>query len=189
MPSFRQIVYGIYGAWRLARLDPGAMAYFDRTVAGFWQSFFAAALVAPGYAILVLLDLADHEVESGSLRILSVHAAAYVIGWTAFPLAVHHICGAIGKPDAFIGYIVAFNWAKVIQLMVYLPVVAISAAEVLPTGAVSLLMAVVYLAILAYVWFITRTALAVSSVAAVGFVALDFLIDILVNGAVVGMVY
>ena len=47
IPSPLEIAYGIYGAWRLARLDVTGMEVFDRTVAGFWKSFFAAVLVAP----------------------------------------------------------------------------------------------------------------------------------------------
>ena len=97
MPSFRDIVYGIYGAWRLARLDPGAMTHFDRTVEGFWNSFFAAVIVAPGYALIILFDLAQVEVEAGALRIFLVQLLAYTTGWVAFPVVVHHVCEAIGK--------------------------------------------------------------------------------------------
>ena len=42
IPSLHEIFYGVFGAWRLFRLDPKAMAYFDNSVEGFWKSFFAA---------------------------------------------------------------------------------------------------------------------------------------------------
>ena len=49
MITAREVTAALYGSWRLARLDPGGMAYFNRTVEGFWNSFFAAVIVAPGY--------------------------------------------------------------------------------------------------------------------------------------------
>ncbi len=176
MPSLRDIVYGIHGAWRLARLDRGAMVYFDRTVAGFWKSFFAAVIVVPGHVLIVLLELTNHESDAGALRLLLVLLCAYTISWTAFPLAAHHVCEAIGKPEAYIGYIVAFNWAQVIQMAVSLPVIGLTAMGILPAGVVRLSVTV-WIVILAYKWFITRTALGVSARGAAGFVGLDILID------------
>ena len=83
MPSYRDIVYGIYGAFRLARLEAGAMSYFERTTAGFWKSFFAAVIVAPGFAIIIGYQLSQAEagIEAGVLRIFLVQALAYVLGW------------------------------------------------------------------------------------------------------------
>ena len=49
IPSLRETLIGIYGAWRLARLERGAMSYFDASAEGFWKSFSAAALLLPGY--------------------------------------------------------------------------------------------------------------------------------------------
>ena len=188
MPSFGNIVYGVYGAWRLARLDSGGMTYFDQTVEGFWRSFFAAALVAPGYIILVFADLAAHDSDAGVLRILLVHVCAYILSWTVYPVAVHPICAAINRQGAFIGFIVAFNWAKVIQMAAYLPVIAITTAEILPGGTVAALNGFIYIVLLAYQWFVTRTALDIRPFAAVAFVGLDLLIGIIINAMALGMI-
>ncbi|MFQ5774030.1 MAG: hypothetical protein ACE5GS_05905 [Kiloniellaceae bacterium] len=187
MPSWRDIVYGLYGAWRLAHLDRGGMTYFDQTVEGFWKSFFAAAIVAPGYIILVVFDATNRQVGAGLMSLLLVHLFAYSLSWTAYPVVVHQICTVIGRQPAFIGYIVAFNWAKVIQMGAYLPVVAITATGVLPGGAATLLNGLVYMLLLGYQWFVTRTALDLGSFAAVGFVVLDLVIGIIINAFVVGM--
>jgi len=37
MLSLPEIAAGLAGAWRLAHFDGGGMAYFDRTVEGFWR--------------------------------------------------------------------------------------------------------------------------------------------------------
>ena len=58
-PPAQEILSGLYGAWRLLRRDPQqAEACFRADATGFWNSFFAAVLVAPGYAVLVGLHLA-----------------------------------------------------------------------------------------------------------------------------------
>ncbi len=188
MPSFRDIVYGIYGAWRVALRDPGAMTYFDRTAEGFWKSFFAAVIVAPGYALILLFDLSQVEVEAGALRIFLVQSCAFVIGWAAFPIAVHHVCGLIDKKEAFIGYIVAFNWGKVIQIAVFLPAIGLIALDILPGSWGGLLRWAVLFLVLGYEWLITRTALGVSAMGAVGFVVLDLVIDLVIYTVTIGMI-
>ena len=187
MPSYRDIVYGIYGAFRLARLDPGAMSYFDRTNEGFWKSFFAAVIVAPGFAVVIGYELAQAEIESGALRMFLVESLAYLLGWIAFPVIVHQICEAIGKREQYIGYIVAFNWSKVIQMAVFLPAIGLIALGAMPAGSDSLLRWIISIAILFYEWFVTRTALTVTAAGAVGFVVLDFVIDLIVHMITLGM--
>ncbi len=188
MPSFRDIVYGIYGAWRLARLDQGAMTYFERTVEGFWKSFFAAVIVAPGIALIIAFNLSPLETEASGLRIILVELCAYVIGWTAFPLAVHHLCQVIDKREAFIGYIIAFNWTNVIQVAVFLPAIGVMAMGILPGQYGWILIGGVMFLVLGYKWFITRTALGVSAMGAVGFVVLDFVIDQIIHAIALGMI-
>ncbi len=181
MPSYREIVYGIYGAWRLARLDPGAMSYFERTPEGFWKSFFAAVIVAPGFAIIIVHELGRVELEAGAARMFAVELLAYLLGWVVFPVLVHQICEAIGKREAYIGYIVAFNWGKVIQMALFVPSIGLIAMGAVPGEGDSLLRWVVSILILFYEWFITRTALSVTAMGAVGFVALDFVIDLIIH--------
>ncbi len=191
MPSYRDIVYGIYGAWRLARLDASAMSYFDRTPAGFWKSFFAAVIVAPGFAIIIGYELTqvEGEFEAGALRMFVVETLAYMLGWVAFPVIVHQICEAIGKRDAYLGFIVAFNWSKVIQMAVFLPAIALIATGLLPEDSGTLLRWVISMLILSYQWFVTRTALAVTARGAVGFVVLDLVIDLIVRAIALGMIH
>ncbi len=189
MPTYRDIVYGIYGALRLARLDSGAMSYFERTPAGFWKSFFAAAIVAPGFVIIIAYELGQVEIEleAGALRVFLIETLAYVLGWVAFPVMVHQICEATGKRDAYIGYIVAFNWSKVIQMAVLLPSIGLIALGTPSGDGGWLLRLAVSFLILFYEWFITRTALGVTAMGAAGFVVLDFVIDLIIHMITLGM--
>ncbi len=187
IPSTREIVYGLYGAWRLARLDRGGMSYFDASTEGFWKSFFGAALVLPGYAILVLLDPALEKATAGGLRIALIHALTYSLSWTVYPVVVHPIVQAIDREAAYTKFIVAFNWAKVIQMAIYLPVVGIVTADVLPDGMANLLNGGVYMLLLAYQWVVTRTALDIKPMAATGLVALDFMVGVILSVLTAGM--
>ena len=78
-PSWREIVYGVFGAWRLFRRDSGAMTYFDDSVDGFWKSFFAAVLIAPAYGIIVALELARLDTTADLLSITIIEAATGVV--------------------------------------------------------------------------------------------------------------
>lgn len=188
MPSLRDIVYGVYGAWRLAMLDRGGMVYLDRSAVGFWNSFFAAALVVPAYVILVAIDLSERGASIGALGLLIVHVSAYTLGWTVYPVITRAICQAIGRDSAYVGFIVAFNWSQVVQMIVYLPVIVLSATGLIPEATSAWLHVLVYAVILAYQWFVTRTALDISPLAAVGFVALDLVLSVLITGMADGMI-
>ena len=188
-PSLREIVLGLYGAWRLALLDRGGMSYFDASAEGFWKSFFGAALVAPGYVILVLLDPTAQNDGAGAFRSVLIHALTYSLSWTVYPVVVHPILQAMGRGTAYTKFIVAFNWAKVIQMALYLPVVGIVAAQIMPGGAASLLNAGMYMLLLGYQWVVTRTALDIKPMAATGLVALDFVVGVILSVLAAGMLH
>ena len=188
IPRSAEVAAAIYGAWRLLRLDPGGMQFFERTPDGFWKSFFAAAIVAPGYLILVLLHLSDMDATAGPFRIFLVQSIAFVISWTAFPLLMHQITQMIDRQEAYIGYIVALNWSKVIQMGIYLPVSVLTFSDILPSALAALINLVASLGILAYQWFVTRTALDITGFAAVGVVLLDLIIGIFITAVADGMI-
>ena len=54
MASLADTKQALEGAWSIARRDPDAMSRFDLTVDGFWASFFAAVVAAPGYLLLLV---------------------------------------------------------------------------------------------------------------------------------------
>lgn len=172
---------GIAGAWRLAHLDPAGMDYFDRSIAGFWRSFQAAVVAAPLFILLILLRTAEHPLSPDPLRAFFIEAIGYTIGWTAFPLAAWYLASALGKGERYFGYIVAYNWANVIQVAAFVPIAALSAAELLPDTAIVLLALVLTAAVIYYQFFIVRTALGIEALPALGFVAMDLLIGLAID--------
>lgn len=174
-PSLRDLTYGMYGAWRLARLDPAAMAWFDRSIGGVWRSFWAAALCYPGFLLLVVLRLAPGSSASGIGRILLVESIGYVISWALFPLIILPFCRWIERDEQALDFIIAYNWAQVLQTA--LTIASVLAALLLPPAAALLLSLVVLTAQLLYEWFIARTALEAGGVVATVIVLIDVVLS------------
>ncbi len=187
MITAREASTAIYGAWRLARYDADGMRYFDNTVENFWRSFYAALIVLPAYGVLVLLRVGDLEVASGPLAILAVESLSYVIGWTAFPLAMFYLARAIDRDRFFCRYIAAYNWAAAIQIAVFLIMAAITHSGLLPAGLTAMITVAVIVAIMAYQWFIARVGLEASAGAALGIVLLDLIISLVIERYTTGI--
>jgi len=111
----------LYGAYRLARADKSGLNYFDASIDGFWRSFFAAVVIAPLFALFLIVRYSFGEFDASPFRYLMVESISYVIAWVAFPLLMFYIAQAIGREEQYIRYIVAYNWASVWQNFVYIP--------------------------------------------------------------------
>jgi hypothetical protein len=175
------------GAWRLAHADPAALAYFDRSVEGFWRSFRAALIVAPGYLVLLAVDYQLDPPTAGFARVAIVEAFRYVILWTAYPLIMESVSRLIGREREYVGYIVAYNWSALVQIGLLL--LAIMLARGLPAGLGGALINGVHLALLVYAWMIARLALGVGPFAAVGIVVLDTVLSLFIGAVADRMIY
>jgi len=180
MISQSEIVLSLRGAFRLGLRDTAGLRDFNVSIAGFWRSFTAALIVAPGYAALIGPRIAALS-AGAAWRAVLVEILGYVIIWTAFPLAMHHLAPRIGRDDAYIRFIVAHNWGATVQMMILLTATAVGGS--LPGGAGVLLQMIGLGLILYYQWFVARTALAVSGGTAAAIVALGILIEFAVTTA------
>jgi hypothetical protein len=183
----RETVYSIFGAYRLAMLDKSGLSYLDRSPEGAIRSFHAALIVLPAYAVLVVLRLWDVLPEVSLLRFITVEGLAYVISWTAFPLAMFHIAGLLDRSARYFDFLSAYNWSSVIQMGLYLPVVAIADSGLVPEGLGEGLVLVVTMLVLMYQWFIARTTLDINGGSAAGVVLLDMILAVFITGTADGM--
>ena len=175
-----EIVSSLTGAVRLALGDTGAMSCFNRTIEGFWNSFFAAVLAAPGYLALALLSFEETPIAN-PLRVFLVESIAYVIGWVAFPLAMVYVARALGREKRYVNYIVAFNWAHVPQVLLFLTGAVLANGLGMTGPATDTLMSILSLAVVVYFWFVAKTAFEVSGLQAAGLVGLDILITLAIG--------
>lgn len=181
MITVRETSVAIFGAWRLAHFDAGGLQFFENTVEAFWRSFFAALLVLPIYVIMFVLRARVPEITSGPFTVLVVESIAYVIAWTAFPLAMFYLASHLGLSKSYCRYIAAYNWARVLQITLFVTVAAVAHTGILPRGIAELLSVAVMIAIMSYQWFIARAALEVTPPVAVGIVLLDLFIRFLID--------
>ncbi|MCI0431581.1 MAG: hypothetical protein L0210_13710 [Rhodospirillales bacterium] len=181
MLSFRETAYALFGAWRLAHFDIQGAAYFDRSREGALRSFWAAAILLPAYPVLMLVDLAGRPVVVGWPALMLVYAITYVVGWTAYPVAMVWVARALDREEEYFGYLAMYNWSQVLVVLAVLPMMALRAGHLLPEPLVGLLGLAVDLAVASFLWFIARTGLRIGPFAAVGVVALDLVLSDLIR--------
>ena len=180
----REFVAAMMGALRLARFDRGGMAFFDSSDAGFWRSFTAAWIAAPAYTVMVLARLRPWEVDA--VRLVLVEGIGYVISWFLWPLVMISVARLLDCSERYRGYIVAYNWATLVQYIVVAPVTLLAFGGELG-GFGPLLSFIVFAYTLAYSGFIAGVALGVPLGMAVGIVVLDVIVTLFVEGITDGM--
>ena len=183
MPTSKEVIYALYGTYRLARFDAGGMRYFDTSIEGFWRSFFAAAIIAPFYAVLLWLRFGvEFPPEADGFRYLCIEIIAYVIAWVLFPLVMISVVRFLELDKNYLRFIVAYNWASVLQNALYMPIAMAVLAGGQEVGPAAFLLLIALVAILVYTWFIAKTALDVPGGTAAAIVALDFVLGLMING-------
>jgi hypothetical protein len=180
MPNRDSVIRSIYGAWRLAVLDPSGMAWFDLSIKGFWRSFFAAVIVAPFYALALVLS-GDAAFAADAGAVILVKGASYVLSFIAFPVAMILLCRLLSLTPHYVAYIVAVNWSAVIQMAAFLPFVLLGASGAVSPGVAGSLLIAVSMAVLFYAWFITTVALRAHGATAVALVLVDLLLGIVID--------
>lgn len=186
MPPVAEIRHYFAGAWRLARGDTGGMTHFDFSADGFWRSFWAVVIVAPGYAILVANQYARNNEPVDFWPTLTAESLSYLLGWAAFPILAIFVTRYYGVTNRYVPLIVTLNWSSQVQIAAFLIPVALGV--VLPSELVGLLLIVVTGAVLVYQGFIIKTALGCPVGTAITFLAVDLVSVMLVNGLVFSII-
>lgn len=178
IPALPEIARALRGTLKLARFDATALANFDRSYDGFWRSFFAAALAAPPYFMLVALRMP--EGQELTLHLFLVELGGYVVSWLAYPYAVTILVQVVDRTEHYFDYMVPYNWAVVLQVFLLLAVALLAQAGIIPPRPAMLLEAAAVAAIMIYQGFIARAGLLIGPAQAVAFVAIDLLLNLLI---------
>ncbi len=183
MPPLREVVYSLYGAYRLALMDAQGMVFFNRTVDGCIRSFWAAAIVIPAYIVLVLMRVEGDSANISLVHFMTVEIIAYAISWTAYPLIMDDLARMLECSDRYPAFLVAYNWSSPLQMLVYLPAMALSESGLLVPALGDTVATMATIMVLLYQWFVTQTALKVSGFTAAGLVILDLVLSVFITGA------
>ena len=180
MITLAEALRSIYGAYRLALFDPGGLNLLDRSRAGAVRSFFAGPIIFPAYLILRILRTTNFDRLSLEDFVV-VEVLAFVVSWAGYALLMTLVARALDRDHRYLDFLTAYNWSLVIQIAVLLPVIAMVASGAL-SGVGEAVVFAVTMALLLYQWFVARVGLEISAPAAVGVVALDMVIGLVVSG-------
>lgn len=183
MITLPEATHGLFGAWRLLHLDKSALQHFRADRTGFWNSFWAAAVVLPAVGLETLLltvDESGQPVAAGGVHAVLIYLQIFVIAWLLFPLVMAGVTDSINRGERFVLFVVAWNWSNIVRVAIVLPSVVIFAAEGVDTpGWGAALYLVAQLATLVYAWAVARIALDVPPMTAVMVVAIELGVSIM----------
>jgi hypothetical protein len=157
--SAAEIARGVQGALGFLQRDHAAPLRFDNTMEACLRSFRVMALVAPLYALYLLIYYAGVTVTADETEIVLAEGVRYVVDWLLFPVVFYEVARRRGWLDRYPRYIGALNWIN-------LPATAIAVAgmaieSIAPAVAI---VADLGLRALFFYWFLmtTRMVLAVN---------------------------
>ena len=181
MIPVREVEAGIVGAMQLAKFDAKGLAFFDDTPARFWLSFYAAAIIAPLFILLLILQYLNTPSLGGFPHYIILELLSYVISWLAFPLIMAYLVRQLDRRQQYYRFIAAYNWASVLQNGVYLPIAILSITGALPVDLANSLALIALSWVLAYTFFIARTALDIPPGTAAGIVFMNLLLGLFIE--------
>ena len=114
MITGRELAFGLLGAWRLVRNDASGLQYFDRSAHGALRSFWVMLLVAPAYAVLLMMQFEASGVSQIGLRQIVLGGGIYIIDWLLFPVILLRLAPVLKRQQEVSAYIAANNWAQIL---------------------------------------------------------------------------
>lgn len=182
MLTARQFLTAFHGTSRVARLKPDGIRMFDGTPAGFWASFWAAALLAPFLVTTLLIEASNVDDATRATRFVLLQSIGYVISWVAYPLAMVYVADLLQRGRHYYRYMVAYNWFRLVEAAAIYPLMLLGSVDLVSIDALAFFSLMALSAMLLYDWFIAKTALEIDGASAAGVVMISFLLGLLIRG-------
>jgi hypothetical protein len=157
--SAAEIARGVQGALGFLKRDATAPQHFDNTMEACLRSFRVMALVAPLYAIYLLIYYSDVTVNADGAEIAVVEAMRYIVDWLLFPVIFYEAARRRGWLDRYPRYIGALNWINLPAMVV---VIAGQGLSSVAPAAVAVVIDLGLRALLFY-WFLMATRMALGT--------------------------
>ncbi|USG61751.1 hypothetical protein NBZ79_02030 [Sneathiella marina] len=178
MVSIKEITSSLYGAYRLARMDPDALQYFNISASGFYRSFAAVFLALPFFLIENAIDYKKLETATSFVPFLILLGIALAVSWMSYLIAAGFFARLLDFFQQFTVFVIVYNWSQLAIVIVWLPLSVLSTGF-LNIGLSSIISLLFIAATYVYLWRILRITLGISGLLAVGFAFLEFMIAIL----------
>jgi hypothetical protein len=178
MVSAKEIAWSLYGAYKIARLDPNASQYFNISATGFYRSFVALILALPFFLIENSIDYKKIETATAFVPFLIILGIALAVSWLTYLFAAGIITRLMGIFQKFTVFVIVYNWSQLALIVVWLPISIISTGFLgaeLSTVASLVFIVATYV----YLWRVLKITLEIPGSLAAGFAFLEFIIAIL----------
>ena len=179
MITANRLAAALYACYRLARRDPGGMAYFDRTPRGVWESFTAAILLLPVAVGLTAINKWEQLQILFLPRILVLELLFYVIGWMLVPVLAVWLVEWLDRESKYLGLVVAYNWISVPATLIWVPFQLLFHAGAIGSGLFNTIGLAWYVLVLVYEGYVFKTALDITVGLAAGLVAAEFMLSLM----------
>ena len=180
MALMAEINSALSGAMGLARGDRSAIDAFPNNEPAFWRSFGAIAIILPiNFMIVSMRPVTQGQSDYGFSDLL-----ATLIQWVAFPLLMIVIVRLLNLGARYSLFIIAYNWSSVFIVAALMPAALLASMTSADHPLVIIVSLVSLIFVLWYSAFLAHVALATHWLNAIGIVALDVVLSLLVNGLV-----
>ena len=182
-----EAVSALNGSFLLAMRRADGFERFNLTAEGFWRSFAAVIVIAPLYLYADRVNTLYPDPGAAPADFNpALSLITLAVEWIAWPVAVALLTYKTRFSGHFVRYITVYNWSSIpVFVVMMVPVVAldmglIDTAQAAAAGAVLLIVA------LWYRWQVARMALEVPGLVAVGLVAGDVGLSLLISRLISG---
>ena len=185
--SWTEAAESLAGAWGIARRDPQALDYFHISIGSFWRSFSAILFALPFFVFILNTEwqiLGDLNLRSSisPYSYASIQTVSYLLSWAVFPIVMIVFARFLSLSDAYIPFIIVYNWSNVLALAVMAIPFLLYAVGLGSAAVVNLLVLVSLCFVLWYRYEVARRALGVEPGLAISVVTLDFMLGLLLGG-------
>ena len=180
MITGQEATNGLYAAWRLFLRDRTAVNLIDGSPSGAIKSFFCALIVLPAHVFLIFVRPTTLE-DIGMVRLIAVDLIAFVIDWTAWPLAMAFIAPAIQRDEEYCRYVAARNWSAGPQYLLFLTLATLFGVGLVSKPVFHVLAVSIFLIVLLYDLFIIRVVLRVSAGTGIGLLVASALLGMIIS--------
>jgi hypothetical protein len=153
MLSSAEIARGSRGAVKFLSRDVSAPLHFDNTPESCLRSFQVMIVVAPVYAVYLVVHYMQVNTTADEGQIALAEGLRYVVDWLIYPVIFYEIARRRGWLERYPRYIASLNWINLPAVILLL--ISELVAALVPPGAAALLQ--IALQALFFYWFMMAT--------------------------------